>query len=186
MTNADNSSNKKPDNGSRAERFFSLFMSSQNQIYTYILMVIHNINDADDLMQETATVLWEKFHEFEEDRNFTAWGIGIAHNKILTYLRDHRKTRAKFNDDISTKIIEHAQSVVDEKKERVEAIIKCVGKLKETDRKLISLRYEQDIPIKKMAVLVGRSVDGLYKTMARIHNALQECVRRTLIYGELP
>jgi RNA polymerase sigma-70 factor (ECF subfamily) len=178
-------SSDKPHDDTRAERFFGQFMASQNQIYTYILMAVHNINDADDLMQETATVLWEKFDEFEEGRNFTAWGIGIARNKILAYLRDHSKTRAQFEDDMHDKIIEHAQSVVDEKEDRMKAIKKCLGKLDDKDRKLISMRYDQNITIKKMSQLVGRSVNGLYKTMARIHNALQNCVQRTMTSREM-
>ena len=63
---------------------------------------------------------------------------------------------------------------------RVDALQKCLLKLKEYDRYLISLRYEQENPVKKIAEITGRSADGLYHTMARIHKTLLQCIHRTL------
>ena len=164
----------------RNERFFRLFMSNQSRIYAYILMLVHNHNDAEDLLQETASILWEKFDEYIPEKSFAAWAVGIARNKIYNFIRDNSRTRIQFHEDIIDKIAAHGGNTVDKKLERVEAIKKCMAKLNEDDRRLILIRYERNITIKKLAELIGRSPAGLYKTMGRIHYMLLQCVRRVL------
>ena len=61
-------------------------MSSQSRIYAYILMLVHNHNDAEDLLQETASILWEKFDEYIPEKSFAAWAVGIARNKIYNFI----------------------------------------------------------------------------------------------------
>jgi RNA polymerase sigma-70 factor (ECF subfamily) len=62
----------------------------------------------------------------------------------------------------------------------MKALEHCLAKLKESDRRLIQMQYEQNITIKELASIVERPVQGLYKAMGRIHNALLECIRRVL------
>jgi DNA-directed RNA polymerase specialized sigma24 family protein len=45
-------------------------MLNDKSIYVYILSLVSNTNDADDIMQETAAVLWRKFSEFNPDMAF--------------------------------------------------------------------------------------------------------------------
>lgn len=175
---------KRESETSRNERFFRLFMSSQSRIYAYILMLVHNHNDAEDLLQETASVLWERFDEYVPEKSFAAWAVGIARNKVFNFIRDNSRTRVQFQESIINKIAEYGKHSVDEEPERVEAIKRCVEKLKADDRRLILVRYEHNITIKKLAELIGRSPAGLYKTMGRIHHMLLQCVRRVLASWE--
>ena len=70
----------------KSEHFFRLYNAAQKRIYAYLLIMVHNHSDAEDLHQETASVLWERFDEFDKSKSFTAWAIGIARNKALDYL----------------------------------------------------------------------------------------------------
>jgi len=45
---------------------------------------------------------------------------------------------------------------------------------------LIRLRYESEIAITAIAERAGRSVQSVYKRMARIHDALLQCVRNAV------
>lgn len=56
------------------DRFLRLLLKSQSSIYAFILVLVHDQNDADDIMQETVTLMWRKFSTFEPGTNFTAWG----------------------------------------------------------------------------------------------------------------
>ncbi|MBI9017508.1 MAG: RNA polymerase subunit sigma-70, partial [Phycisphaerae bacterium] len=56
-----------------------LFLDHQKKIYSFILMMSPNWCDADELMQETSAVMWQRFDTFEVGTNFVAWGIKIAH-----------------------------------------------------------------------------------------------------------
>ncbi len=60
------------------------------------------------------------------------------------------------------------------------AFVECVNELPTGDRELLSLRYEAGATIKSVAAAVGRSAEGMYKPMRRIHDALYDCVLRRL------
>ena len=68
---------------------------------------------------------------------------------------------------------------------RLNALRTCVKKLDEGDLKLIQMRYEQELAIHKIADRFGRSIQAIYKRMAKIHCVLARCIRRTLAMEDL-
>ena len=56
----------------------------------------------------------------------------------------------------------------------------CVHKLNERDAELIRLRYEEETAVKTIADQYGRSLQSVYKRIARIHAMVLRCVRQTL------
>ena len=144
-------------------------------------MLVGNVADTDDVMQEISAIMWEKFATYDMQKSFVAWGIGIAKNKILHYKRDHhRNIRDYLSKEILDNIAEYASGHIDQTRHRQDALRQCVEKLKGNDQRLIFLRYENDLPVKKVAELTGRSQVAIYKTFARIHGLLQNCVKSTM------
>jgi DNA-directed RNA polymerase specialized sigma24 family protein len=42
----------------KSASFFRLYNSIHTRLYSLLLMMVHNEKDAEDLLQETATILW--------------------------------------------------------------------------------------------------------------------------------
>ena len=163
----------------QTQGFLRLFLKNQPRIYGFILAMVSNWSDADDIMQETTEVMWRKFQEFEPNTDFAAWGIKIARYKILEFRRE-RQNKPILSDQSIQAIFDNLIEVKHEDDERLIALQHCLGKLSDRDRRLIRLRYEQNITTKELAKRVNRPFHGLYKAMGRIHSALLLCVRRTL------
>lgn len=161
-------------------RFFHLFMANQNRVYAYILVFVPHGPDADDIMRETATVMWEKFETFAPGTDFARWAKKIAYHKIL----DHRKKRGRrqvvFSDELLSLLAEQAEAVLDQTDPRLEALKSCLRRLSDGDRSLVRQHYEEGVTIKGIAERADRSVQGLYKVMVRIHNRLRDCVNLRL------
>jgi RNA polymerase sigma-70 factor (ECF subfamily) len=164
----------------RTEQFFGLFMANENRVYAYIMSLVGNASDADDIMQETAAVLWEKFDVFELGTSFIAWAMQIAHYKVLAHRKTCQRSKVMFNSNLFDVLVQHATPAVNEVDGRLESLRTCLASLKEADRELLELHYDYTKTIKSIAEDAGRSVQGLYKVMARIHNQLLRCVRRRL------
>ncbi len=164
-------------------RFFRLYNGAQKRVYSYLLMLVHNHNDAEDLLQETASILWEQFHKFDKQRSFAAWAIGIARNKALDFLKSKRISRPLFNDAFYDDISKLAESESENTDRRFKALRNCVKKLSTLDQNLINLRFEKGIPVKKLSQVSGHSVDAIYKRISRIYGALRKCINGTLIQG---
>ena len=48
----------------RQQRFLSLFLRSEREIFRYVAALVPNVADAEDIVQQTAIALWEKFDAF--------------------------------------------------------------------------------------------------------------------------
>ena len=111
---------------SDTDRFLGLFLACQTRLYAFILMRVHNDADTDDLLQEVATTMWESLDQFESDKSFTAWGMGIARNKIRGYERTRHRTRTRLHQATYQKIADYATETTDVMTEWVRALKKCV------------------------------------------------------------
>ena len=57
----------------------------ERMVYGYILSLVPNWADADEILQETNIRLWEEFEKFQPGTNFAAWAIRVAHFQVLTW-----------------------------------------------------------------------------------------------------
>ena len=64
-----------PQETDRHRDFLRLFASHEPAIRAYVRRLVPLRADADDVMQDVAVVLWEKFEEFREGGDFRAWGL---------------------------------------------------------------------------------------------------------------
>ena len=56
------------------EQLVGLLLRHHRRIYGFILALVPNLSDADDLMQETAFVMCRRFHEFQAGLQFYRLG----------------------------------------------------------------------------------------------------------------
>ncbi len=166
-------------------RFFKLYNSVNTRIYSFLLIIVHNHDDAEELLQETATIMWEQFDQYQEGTHFGAWAIAIARNKAMEFLRKNKKTRMVFDESFYAQISKHAEPCSGDVAERSEALRICLEKLQDSDKKLLFMRYRKDVSVKRISQLTGRSLNGLYQSFARILLVLRHCITRQLARQEL-
>jgi RNA polymerase sigma-70 factor (ECF subfamily) len=173
---------------SKGQAFLGLFLKAQGRIFAYILTLLPHRDDAEDVMQEASAFMWDKFDERNPPEDFVAWGCRIAYFRIKEYRRKHRRQRVTFSDEI----LEQLSGIMVEEPtalrldERFEALAHCLGKLDRRDRELLVERLEEGATTLSTAERAGRSVDAVYKAMAKVRRALYECVERTLAAERRP
>jgi RNA polymerase sigma-70 factor (ECF subfamily) len=144
---------------SKSCEFVQLFLMSQRRIYGYVMTLVPNVSDADDIVQETASVMWTKFG----------------------YLRS-QKTRRKFFTEETMRIIEQVEAKEDRQYSiRQDALEQCLRKLSHTERRILSLRYEQGATLKSLAGRLGLDINTLYSRLSKIHLMLLNCVKRVMV-----
>ncbi len=168
----------------RTEEFLKLLLANHKLIYAFILSLVHNCTDADDIMQETTAVMWRKFNEYRTGTDFVAWSVTVAKYKVLSFRKKQANSRIQFSDTALEALLEDTASMLTKMDCRLQALQSCISKLRPNDRVLVQMRYEQDATPKSIADNIGKSVHSVYKALARVHNALLQCIRRTLIAEE--
>ena len=58
-------------------------MANHKRIYAFILGMVANYQDAEDIFQQTILIMWSKFDRYERGTSFTSWGATVAKYEIL-------------------------------------------------------------------------------------------------------
>jgi RNA polymerase sigma-70 factor (ECF subfamily) len=169
--------------GQDPERFVRLFVEGQREILRYILALVPDIDDAHDILQETAVDLWRKFDRYDPAFAFAPWACGFAFRRVLKH-RERQQRRIKYLSIESLNLIAAERS---EKygilEDRRRALERCLLQLRDDDRLVVEHRYSQQLSVAKIAGITGRNTSALYKALERIRRQLLECVNRRLQLG---
>jgi RNA polymerase sigma-70 factor (ECF subfamily) len=161
--------------------FFRLYLAHQHRIRAYIFTLVPNRADADDLFQETSSVLWERFAEFTLGTDFVAWACRVAFWKVGNHRKKQARSRLLFDDRVFSLLAERAVELTPRLDARREALQECLGRLAERDRQLVLVRHEPGGNVERAAQVSGRSLLAAYKALQRIRKALFDCVTLRLI-----
>jgi RNA polymerase sigma-70 factor (ECF subfamily) len=167
--------------------FAELLRADQTRLFGYIHSLVRDLNDADDLFQQTTLILWKKFADFDRQRSFFSWACGVARLEIANFLRSRGRQRLYFSDDLSLLLIEAQGEITDEELEdRRDALARCVEQLRPRDRELLTECYADASGVHGAADRRGRSPQSIYNSLRRIRRALFECIARTLAQESRP
>jgi RNA polymerase sigma-70 factor, ECF subfamily len=160
--------------------FGRLFVQHQPRIYGFIRSLVVHRGDAEDLLQETASVLWRKFDEFRPGSNFIAWALQVARYQVMYFRQRQRRDvlqfSEKFLDVVAADTVAESARLGD-----LQSLLDaCMEKLPPSDRDLFELHYESDLPTKSLAERLGRPASTIYNAINRIRRALAECVERAM------
>ena len=156
------------------------FRASRRRLYAFILSCVANEADAADIMQETSLLLWEKYDSFESGTDFTAWAVAVARHRVLKLRSRRFDRRVRFDSDMLERIAGQTGAWAADMDLRSRIVQDCVRKLPAKDAELVVLKYDKGMKTIEIATSQNRPLQGLYKTMARIHRNLRECVGRNL------
>ena len=145
----------------------------------FLCAITHNVHDSEDLLQQTVITMWQKFSEFEQGTSFVAWGCKIARYKALNSMT--KRTMSALDDDvIDMLVVSQQEQDIELRNARRRTLSKCMNKLSDKDRRLIEGAYRGGQTIKDLAQEMGRSVSGLYNSLARIRKALYRCIEMNM------
>ena len=169
--------------GEDPERFVRLFVEGQREILRYILALVPDIDDAHEILQETAVDLWRKFDRYDPAFPFAPWACRFAFRRVLKH-REQQVRRVKYLSMESLIQIAAERSekdgILEDRRHALEA---CLQQLCEADRLVVEDRYSRQMSVAQIAGITGRNSSTLYKALERIRRRLFECVNRRLQMG---
>lgn len=158
--------------------FVQLLTSHQSRLYAYVLSLLGDRTQAEDVMQETNAVLWRKAHDFELGSNFGAWMLKVAYFQVMAHRRRLTRDRLVFDDDFLQDIAEEAEQHFEQQHEKQRLLTDCIGKLNERHQELIRRRYTEGATLKFIASQSGQSENTIKQALFRARAALIACVKR--------
>ena len=172
------------DPNERANAFLPLYARHEPQLRGFVLALVPDWNDAQDVMQQVSLVLWRKFDQFRPGTNFLAWACQVARLEAKDHRERRGRERALFSAAFVEAVADEALAMSDELGDRQQALQRCLERLPEPQRRMLLLRYESGATVDAVAAAVGRSVEAVYKSLSRVRQALMECVDRKVLAAD--
>lgn len=162
------------------EAFLREFTAHEPAIRAFIRCLLPTRGDADDVMQETAVVLWERYAEIRHMAEFRPWAFGVAKKKVLAWIRDKGRNRVVLSEamvNLVADVVTTSDEALDAQRELLR---QCVERLEPDQRTMLLAAYEPKAKIQTVARSSGRSVGGFYQWLHRMRKLLLDCVQGEL------
>ena len=152
-------------------------------MFAYILALVHDRDDAQEIFQETSLILWRAFPTFRPGEEFLPWALGIAKHQMLRLRRSRKRDRHVFGDELLAILAEEAAAMAPEIAPRQQALAECMKRLTSRQRQLIEWFYGQGLAAGQIAERWNRSIHAVYKALKVMRRVLLECIERRLAEG---
>ncbi|MCR9200421.1 MAG: sigma-70 family RNA polymerase sigma factor [Planctomycetaceae bacterium] len=163
--------------------FIQQLTKSQSRIYAYILSLVFDADQAEDILQQTNAVLWEKADDFQLGTNFIAWSFRIAWFQVLAFRKRKSRDRLVF-DDVTVSEVAAAAEQVDEQFELKHRLLRgCLEQLNDRQRDCVRRRYQAESSLQSIAEEMGLKANAVKQLLFRARNALNRCVRAKISQG---
>lgn len=156
------------------------WVQSQPAISAYITANVIDMHHAEDLVQEVAQVVAEKFETYDRSRSFTSWALGIARNRLLKYYRTRSRDRLVLSEAALARLAVALENVAHESESRREALRICLQQISGRRRDVLEMRYSKQARIGDIAAQFGMSPSGVSVMLFRVRAALLSCIQRQL------
>src|SRR3989304_3643480 len=117
--------------------FEIFFRKCESDIQAFVFTLLPHWPDAEDVVQRTRIVLWQKFAQFQTGSRFKAWALQVARFEVSNFRRTQRGDHLCFNDQLIDTLAEVRSSLTDDLEQRRAALELCVRKLRPSDRQII-------------------------------------------------
>jgi RNA polymerase sigma-70 factor, ECF subfamily len=158
------------------QRFLSHFLRSEREVFRYVAALVPNVVDAEDIVQQTALALWEKFDAYDPSQSFTPWACRFALNKARQWMERRQRWQALLEKGLAEELAQRREELRPEFESRLKHLESCLARLPNEQRALVEGYYYRRDGIETLAQTSGRTVAATYKTLQRVRQLLQSCI----------
>ncbi len=160
--------------------FLELLTRHERSLSLYVHGLVPDDGAAEDILQQTKMLLWRHFSDFEPGTNFLAWARKIAFHQILGHRRQKKRAHLPLDEEALEALGHAVSSLAEEGSARHDALRACLARLPEEHRRLVTLRYFDDLEIGQVAERIRRTEAAVYRALSRVRMSLMQCIEKQL------
>jgi RNA polymerase sigma-70 factor (ECF subfamily) len=170
--------NLKPMNLSSSERFAVLWTKAQPTVSAFVSSLVPNFHQAEDVLDQVVVTLMRKFDQYDQDRPFVNWSIGIAKFEVLKHRRTMARDRHVFCDELVQDISEEYEEMSLELDHRRQVLTQCLDQVEGRGKKALQLRYFDDLKPAEIAERMRMAAGAVRVMLHRVRAAIRKCMER--------
>ena len=171
-----------PETKEEITNWYQLYSDS---IFKYILMMINDYQQAEDLTHDTFIKAYKNYHSFQKKSKPQTWLFSIAHNNTVDYIRKQKPLKI-FQEILQTmKDSSPLPEDVLEIRESSMELYSALSRLKSSYREVIILRKIKEFNTKETSEILKWSEGKVKTTLYRAIPALEkELLKEGFLYGK--
>lgn len=154
------------------------------KILSYLDSILGDFHLAEDCFQELCAAAVGKDDYFEDETHLLRWSLRAGRNKAIDSVRRRSRQECLLDSEILEALEEQwlaeSSNALENDSDRVQALKACLDELTDNSRRIVDLRYTEGLKSGRIAEILGRKVEAVYRSLARSHVALRECMERRL------
>ncbi|MGE7666617.1 RNA polymerase sigma factor [Ureibacillus composti] len=163
----------------KQEELAEWFDQYGESVLTYILLMVRDYQQAEDLTQETFIKAYRHQQQFEHKSSVKTWLFSIAHNTTVDYFRKKHPIQHFLGLTIEEKDYKPLPEQIVAMNDQTEQLYRAIQQLKPSHRQVIILRKLKEFSTAETAYVLNWSESKVKMTLKR---ALEE-LKRKLIQG---
>lgn len=157
-----------------ASEFKSRYLPCHRRMFLTALRLTRHRQDAEDIVQDAFTKLWELRHDTLADKNVEAYCTRIVHNLFIDrQRRQHLHISAQAADEFNLPDY-HATGNKLEQQESENMVMRLIGELPEQQRQIITLRDVEGLTYEEIAQQTGLTEVNIRVLLSRARKTIRE------------
>jgi RNA polymerase sigma-70 factor, ECF subfamily len=157
----------------------------QNRLYRYLLRMVRQPAEAEDLFQQTWVRLAEKIRQYDSNRSFEAWLFTLARNLAIDHLRrirpdslDEPVSSDSHGETAGARLASHERPPIERifEQERAGRLAGALETLPVTYREVLTLRFEEEMKLEEIAQVLGAPLSTVKSRLRRSLDQLRDCL----------
>jgi RNA polymerase sigma-70 factor, ECF subfamily len=158
----------------------------QNRLYRYLLRLVREPAEAEDLFQQTWLRVAQKIRGFDPSRNFDAWLFTIARNLAIDHLRrirplslDEPVSGEPSEESLTERLVSAERPPFDRAlaAERRSRLAEATERMPAVYREVLTLRFEEEMKVEEIAQVIGAPLSTvktrLRRSLEQLRNYLE-------------
>jgi RNA polymerase sigma-70 factor (ECF subfamily) len=163
-------------------RVQALFVQHAAQVRGFIVALMPDLTQVDDVLQETFLTITAKADTYDINREFISWACGIARFKVMEVGRrmTNRAWRPLSDEVLDALAASEPDSTPADDAAKLGVLDGCLEGLGPQARRVVELCYQQEHKPLEIAKRMEWTVDSVYVALSRARLALRRCIERKL------
>ena len=159
--------------------FRKIYEFYKDSIYYFALKIVKNSADAEEILQDTFTVVYQSIQTLKSNDAFHSWIFSIAFNFTQTmYRKKARLNESDYDVDVEDLLwIDNEQRSSLERKEMYEDVKAELGKLPEKFKEVGMMKYFEDFTVDEIAKKLNIPNGTIKTRLQKIRSLIQPVLR---------
>ena len=155
------------------QAFYQLYEATRSSVYSFVLSIIKNPHDAEDIMQETYISVYQSAISYQSHGKPMAWLLRIARNFTFLKLRDKKKHQALSAEEMEQWLCGQYQLDQDDKL----VLEAALNILSDEERQIITLHSISGLKHREIADLLNLELTTVLSKYHRGLKKLKDAIR---------